>query len=55
MIYVRGQRADFDDWAAAGNPGWSYDDVLPYFKSWSVIRRGILSTVLRKGKWVFCR
>ncbi|MBN3562322.1 GMC family oxidoreductase [Aliamphritea spongicola] len=32
MIYVRGQRADFDDWAAAGNPGWSYDDVLPYFK-----------------------
>ncbi|WP_323117981.1 GMC family oxidoreductase [Burkholderia alba] len=32
MVYVRGQRADFDDWAAAGNPGWSYDDVLPYFR-----------------------
>lgn len=32
MIYVRGQRSDFDDWAAAGNPGWSYDEVLPYFK-----------------------
>lgn len=32
MIYVRGQAADFDDWAAAGNPGWSYQDVLPYFK-----------------------
>ena len=32
MIYVRGQPADFDDWAAAGNTGWSYRDVLPYFK-----------------------
>lgn len=32
MIYVRGQAADFDDWAAAGNDGWSYQDVLPYFK-----------------------
>lgn len=29
---VRGQRSDFDDWAAAGNPGWSFDDVLPYFR-----------------------
>lgn len=32
MIYVRGQRKDFDDWKANGNPGWGYDDVLPYFK-----------------------
>ncbi|MCJ8340281.1 MAG: GMC family oxidoreductase N-terminal domain-containing protein [Pseudomonadales bacterium] len=32
MIYVRGAAADFDSWAAAGNPGWSYQDVLPYFK-----------------------
>ena len=32
MVYVRGQPGDFDDWAAAGNPGWSYRDVLPYFK-----------------------
>lgn len=32
LIYVRGQRADFDDWAAQGNPGWSYDDLLPWFK-----------------------
>ncbi|MPM12468.1 Oxygen-dependent choline dehydrogenase [bioreactor metagenome] len=32
LIYNRGQREDFDGWAALGNPGWSYDEVLPYFK-----------------------
>jgi choline dehydrogenase len=32
LIYVRGQRQDYDRWAAAGNAGWSYDEVLPYFK-----------------------
>jgi choline dehydrogenase-like flavoprotein len=31
MVYFRGHRTDFDDWAAAGNPGWSYREVLPYF------------------------
>jgi choline dehydrogenase-like flavoprotein len=32
MIYIRGNRSDFDEWAAAGLTGWGYDDVLPYFK-----------------------
>lgn len=32
MLYVRGNRRDFDDWAALGNTGWSYDEVLPFFE-----------------------
>ena len=32
MAYVRGHPGDFDAWAAGGATGWSYDDVLPYFK-----------------------
>ncbi|MBX9961489.1 MAG: GMC family oxidoreductase N-terminal domain-containing protein [Burkholderiales bacterium] len=32
MIYMRGQKTDYDHWAALGNRGWSWDDVLPIFK-----------------------
>lgn len=32
MIYIRGHRSDYDHWAALGNRGWSFDEVLPYFK-----------------------
>ncbi|MCV2219179.1 GMC family oxidoreductase [Thauera sp. Sel9] len=32
LLYVRGQREDYDRWAALGNKGWSYEEVLPYFK-----------------------
>jgi choline dehydrogenase len=32
MIYMRGQRGDYDHWAALGNSGWSWDEVLPVFK-----------------------
>lgn len=32
MIHVRGNKVDYDEWAKNGNPGWSYDEVLPYFK-----------------------
>ena len=32
MVYIRGHKSDYDQWAALGNTGWSYADVLPYFK-----------------------
>jgi len=32
MVYVRGRPEDFDDWRDAGNPGWGFADVLPYFR-----------------------
>ncbi|WP_052368302.1 GMC family oxidoreductase [Algiphilus aromaticivorans] len=32
MVYIRGHRSDYDGWAEAGNSGWSFDEVLPYFK-----------------------
>jgi choline dehydrogenase len=32
MVYNRGQGADFDHWAALGNPGWSYEEILPCFR-----------------------
>ncbi|MER9962297.1 GMC family oxidoreductase N-terminal domain-containing protein [Mesorhizobium sp. M0045] len=33
MVWIRGAREDFDAWAAAGNPGWGFDDLLPAFKA----------------------
>jgi choline dehydrogenase len=32
LVYIRGQREDFDAWQEAGNTGWGFDDLLPYFK-----------------------
>lgn len=40
MVFVRGQRGDFDDWQAAGNPGWGWKDVLPAFRSMETFERG---------------
>ena len=40
MIYARGQHADYDHWAAEGNPGWSFNEVLPYFKQAEHNERG---------------
>ena len=32
MVFIRGQREDYDGWEKLGNPGWGYRDVLPAFK-----------------------
>lgn len=40
MLYTRGTPSDYNHWASLGNEGWSYDDVLPYFKSTQHQERG---------------
>ncbi|QPH52815.1 GMC family oxidoreductase [Pontivivens ytuae] len=40
MLYVRGHPSDYDDWAAAGAEGWSWDDVLPWFRACEHNSRG---------------
>ena len=39
MIYMRGQKEDYDHWASLGNPGWSWDEVLPLFQQHGGLRR----------------
>jgi choline dehydrogenase-like flavoprotein len=40
MLYIRGQKQDYDHWASLGNEGWSYDNMLPYFKKSECNSRG---------------
>ena len=40
LLYVRGQAEDYDNWAAAGNPGWSFEEVLPLFQKSEDQERG---------------
>lgn len=40
MVYIRGHAGDYDEWAAAGNRGWGYRDVLPYFRKSEHNERG---------------
>lgn len=50
MIHNRGNPDDFDSWAAAGNEGWSYKDVLPYFKKFENVNFKDTSSTHKRGK-----
>jgi choline dehydrogenase len=49
MVWVRGQRQDYDHWAQLGNRGWSYQDVLPIFKAIESYRGGDAQVRGREG------
>ncbi len=51
MIYMRGQAADYDGWAALGNTGWSWADVLPYFKQVEDYHGGASDFHGATGEW----
>ena len=40
MVFIRGQHQDYDDWRDAGNPGWGWQDVLPYFRKMETFSDG---------------
>ena len=50
MVWVRGQRQDYDHWAQLGNRGWSYQDVLPIFKSMESYAGGDAAIRGRQGR-----
>lgn len=51
MIYMRGQAADYDGWRQAGNTGWGWDDVLPYFLKSEDNYRGNTPLHRAGGEW----
>jgi choline dehydrogenase len=51
MIYMRGQANDYDGWAAEGNPGWAWNDVLPLFKQSENHFAGDAEFHGAKGEW----
>lgn len=51
MIYMRGQMRDFEQWKAQGNPGWGWDDVLPYYMRHEDYQRGADELHNTGGEW----
>jgi len=51
MLYLRGQSNDYDNWAALGNHGWGWDDILPYFKKSEDYYAGADEAHGQGGEW----
>lgn len=51
MIYMRGQTRDFEQWKAQGNPGWGWEDVLPYYMQSENYQRGADEMHKTGGEW----
>jgi choline dehydrogenase len=49
LVYIRGLRRDYDDWAAAGCKGWSWNDVVPYFRRAEHFEDGDLASLGTRG------
>ena len=56
MVYIRGQAADYDGWRQQGNIGWSWNDVLPYFRKSEDQARGATKPMVSAGScaWRIC-
>ncbi len=55
MIYMRGQAADYDHWRQLGNTGWSWEDVLPYFRRSEAHHGGESDMHGASGEWRVAR
>ena len=51
MLYLRGQRQDYDGWVKAGNPGWGWDDLLPLYKQMEDHHAGASDMHGAGGEW----
>lgn len=50
MMYVRGNHRDYDNWAAMGNSGWEWENVLPHFKAVENLKDEKMSTSTQYGQ-----